>query len=80
MFSLIAKKLAKNNHKVWVITNRIKGKQYKDEKNIQLFFVPPTLEYKGGLPPSFLDNLGYSISTIIKGLKIIKKEKIDLIL
>ena len=79
VFSLIAKKLAENNHKVWVITNRIKGEQYNYEKNIQLVFVPPTLEHKGGLPPGFSDNVRYSINAIIKGLKIIKKEKIDII-
>jgi len=79
VFYIIAKKLAENNHKVWVITNRIKGEQYKDEKNIRLVFVPPTLEYKGGLPPTFSDNIRYSINAITNGLKIIKKEKIDII-
>jgi len=79
VFYIIAKKLAENNHKVWVVTNKIKGEQYKEEKNIHLVFVPPTLEYKGGLPPSFSDNLRYSINALIKGLKIIKKEKIDII-
>jgi len=78
-FSLIAKKLAENNHRVWVITNRIEGEQYESQKNIQIVFIPPTLKYKGGLPPKFSDNIVYSINAIITGLKIIKKEKIDVI-
>jgi len=79
VFSLMAKKFAENNHKVWVITNKIKGENYQPQKNIQMIFVSPILEYKGGLPPSFSDNLRYSINAIFKGLSIIKKEKIDII-
>jgi len=79
VFSLIAKKFVENSHKVWVITNKIKGENYEERKNLELVFVPPTLEYKGGLPPKFSDNIGYTINAIIKGLKIIKKEKIDII-
>lgn len=79
VFSLIAKNLARNGHRVWIITNRILGEEYKTFDNIELNFVSPTLEYKGGLPPSFLDNIQYSINTIFTGLKIIKNENIDLI-
>jgi len=79
VFSLIAKNLARNGHRVWIITNRILGEEYNTFDNIELIFVSPTLEYKGGLPPSFLDNIQYSINTIIAGLKIIKNENIDLI-
>jgi glycosyltransferase involved in cell wall biosynthesis len=79
VFNLIAKKLAENNHKVWVITNKIKGEKYIEAPNLKLIFVPPTLEHKGGLPPRFSDNVSYIMNAIIKGLKIIKKEKIDVI-
>lgn len=79
VFSLIAKKLVENNHKVWVISNKIKGEVYTKIPNLNLVFVPPILEYKGGLPPKLSDNISYTMNTIIKGLKIIKKEKIDLI-
>lgn len=79
VFNIIAKKLAENNHKVWIITNKIKDEKYQYDKNIHLVFVPPTLEYKGGLPPSFSDNLRYAFNAIRKGKKIIKSEKIDLI-
>ncbi|MDE1867953.1 MAG: glycosyltransferase family 4 protein, partial [Thaumarchaeota archaeon] len=37
------------------------------------------LQYKGGLPPSFLDNIRYLVNAVSQGLKIIKNEKIDII-
>ena len=79
VFSMIAKKLAENNHKVWVITNKIKNETYYEAPNLKLVFVPPTLEHKGGLPPRFFDNISYTSNAIFKGLKLIKKEKIDII-
>ena len=79
VFSIIAKKLAENDHQIFVITNKILEEVYLDHKNIQVIFVPPVLEYKGGLPPGFLDNIRYTINAIRKGQKLIKKEKIDII-
>jgi len=79
VFSLIAKNLAENEHDVFVITNKIKGEKYTEYKNLQIILVPPTIQYKGGLPPSFSDNISYTINAIIKGLKIIKNKKIDII-
>jgi glycosyltransferase involved in cell wall biosynthesis len=79
IFSLIAKNLSENGNKIFVITNKIAGENYKNQKNIEITFVPPTLEYKGGLPPGFSDNIRYSINAIRQGIKIIKKEKIDII-
>jgi glycosyltransferase involved in cell wall biosynthesis len=79
VFSNIAQVLAENDHKVWVITNNIKGEKYPQNKNIKIITVPPILEYKGGLPPSFSDNIQFVINAIRKGKKIIDSEKIDLI-
>ena len=79
VFSILAKKLAENEHKIWVITNKIEGENYNSQKNMNIIFVPPNLQYKGGLPPSFSDNFAYVTNSFIKGYKIIKKEKIDLI-
>jgi glycosyltransferase involved in cell wall biosynthesis len=79
VFSIIAKKLAENNHRVWVITNKISNETYANHKNINLVFVPPILEYKGGLPPGFLDNIRYTINAVRSGIKIIKNEQIDII-
>lgn len=78
-FSLIAKNLANNGHNVWVITNKIGDESYESHENIKLIFVKPDLEYKGGLPPSFSDNMRYCINTIRTGLKLIKHEKIEII-
>ena len=75
----MATNLANKGHKVWVITNKITDENYQLAENIKLVFVKPDLRYSGGLPTSFLDNIQYSINAIIAGLKIIKKEKIDII-
>ena len=79
VFSLIAKTLAAKGNKVWIITNQIKDETYPSHQNIKIVFVPPLLEYKGGLPPGFGDNFRYSMNTLRKGISIIKKEKIDII-
>ncbi len=79
IFSLIARNLAEDNNKVFVITNKIAGENYQEHKNIDIIFVPPVLQYKGGLPPGFSDNIRYTINAVRQGLKIIKKEKIDII-
>jgi glycosyltransferase involved in cell wall biosynthesis len=79
VFNIIAKNLAKNGHNVYIITNKIHGEKYQTHQNINLIFIPPTLEYKGGLPPSFSDNIRYTINAVKTGLDTIKKEKIDII-
>ncbi|MFI5415798.1 MAG: glycosyltransferase family 4 protein [Nitrososphaerales archaeon] len=79
VFSLIAKKLAENNNQVWVVTNKIIGEKYPLDDRIKIIFVKPDLEYKGSLPASALVHLRYIIGAIKEGLKIIKKEKIEII-
>jgi len=79
LFNVIAKKLAENNHKVWVITNKVKEENYMIHENVRIIFVPPTLQYKGGLPPGFSENLRYLFNAVKVGFKIIKNGKIDLI-
>ncbi|MGI0009998.1 MAG: glycosyltransferase family 4 protein [Nitrosopumilaceae archaeon] len=79
VLSIVAKKLAENGHKVWIITNKITDEDYKNIDNVKMVFIPPTLEYKGGLPPGFLDNMRYFFNAVVRGRKIIKKEKIDII-
>lgn len=79
VFSLIAKLLAEKGHKIWVITNLIKNENYEFDENIKIEFVEPVLEYKGGLPVSFYENLRYSFGAVLKGLSIVKNEKIDII-
>jgi glycosyltransferase involved in cell wall biosynthesis len=79
VFKTIAKNLTQNGHKVWVITNNVKGETYQESENLKIIPVNPTIQYKGGLPPSFLDNIRYVINAFQTGKKIIKNQKIDLI-
>jgi len=78
LFSIMAKELLKNNHNVWVITNKIVGEDYH-ENEANIIFVKPDLEHKGGLPPKFLDNIRYVINSVREGRKIIKNQNIDVI-
>jgi len=79
VFNLLAKKLAENDNKVWVITNKIKNEEYENNENIKLVFVKPTLEYKGGLPAGFSDNIRYAFNAVKAGKSLIKNHDIDLI-
>ena len=64
---------------MWVITNNVKGEEYQESESLKIITVKPTLEYKGGLPPTFLDNIRYAINAFQKGRKIIKNQNIDVI-
>ena len=79
IFKTIADNFAQNGHKVWVITNNVKGEKYAESENLKIITVNPTLEYKGGLPPTFLDNILYTINAFRKGRKLMKNQNIDLI-
>ena len=79
VFKTIAKVMAQNGHKVWVITNNVKDETYQESENLKIITVNPTIQYKGGLPPTFLDNIRYSLNAFQKGKNIIKNQKIDLI-
>lgn len=79
VFKTIANNLAKNGHKVWVITNNVKNEKYQESENLKIITVKPTLEYSGGLPPSFSENIQYVINAFREGRKLVKKEKIDII-
>jgi len=79
VFKTIAENLAKNENKVWVITSDVKNEDYQESENLKIITVKPTLEYKGGLPPSFTDNIRYVINAYKLGRSLVKKEKIDII-
>ena len=80
LFYIIAKKLAENNHQVWIITNKIEDENYPVHKNLKIVFVPPVLKYQGGLPPSIKDNMQYLINAVKIGRKIIKENKTTVVL
>jgi len=79
VFSVLAQSLAQDGHKVWIITNRIKDEKYLSHSHIKIIFVPPQLEYRGGLPQGLMDNIRYSINATLKGFSLIRKEKIQII-
>ena len=79
MFKLLADSLVKNNHKVWVITNKIMEEKYEPKENLNIIFVKPILSFDSGKLPSFSDNIRYTFNAIREGLKVIKREKIDII-
>jgi len=79
LFKIITKVLTENGHKVWVVTNNVKGETYQESENLKIITVKPTLEYKGGLPPTFLDNIRYVFNSFRIGKKIIKNENIDIV-
>ena len=71
--------MTQNGHKVWIITNNVKGEKYEESENLKIITINPTLEYRGGLPPTFLDNIRYSMNAFQKGRNMIKNQKIDLV-
>ena len=79
VFSEIANEIAKKGNEVWVITHNVEGENYSSfHKNVKIIFAS-SVKYEGGIPPTFKKNFQFVASAIIKGLKLIKKEKIDLI-
>jgi glycosyltransferase involved in cell wall biosynthesis len=79
LFKVIAKVLVQKGHKVWVITNKVKGETYEEVENLKIITVSPTLEYRGGLPPTFLDNIRYVFNAYRAGRKITKNQNINII-
>lgn len=79
VFEMIADGLAARGHEVWVITNRMCGKQYAYPDNLHVALVGRELEYAGGLPPSFADNIRYIMSCMFRGWRIISDNDIDII-
>jgi len=78
LFSIIAELLAKNGHKVWVITNEVKGIENPKHDNIKIIFLSSQsnneIQYW-----SQKNKIRYFLLAIRKGLDIVKKEKIDVI-
>ena len=78
LVTTIADLLANNGHKVWVITHRFKGVEYKTHPNIKIVFVSSELSF-GENKTSLTKTIRFTLAAIQAGLKIIKKEKIDII-
>src|SRR3989304_1131277 len=78
LITIIADLLAKNGHKVWVITHKFQGLEYKTHPNIKIVFVSSELPF-GENKTSLSATIRFTLAAIRAGLKIIKKEKINII-
>jgi len=79
LFSIMANELAKKGHRIWIITHKIEGENYKNlHKNITIHFAS-SIKYEGGLPPSIKENISFVFEAFRYGKKLIKIQKIDII-
>jgi len=79
LFTNIADLLAKNGHKVWVLTHKFKGLKYETHPNINIVFVSSELSFEVRQKTSLAETIRFSFAAWKKGLEIIKNKKIDLI-
>ena len=78
LFVILAELLAKSGHKVWVITNKIKGIENPKHENIKVIFV--TSQSLDEIHQWNQKNkIRYLFSAIKIGVDLVKKEKIDII-
>src|SRR3990170_7684663 len=78
LVTIIADLLANNGHNVWVITHKFEGIEYNTHPNIKIVFVSSELSF-GENKTSLSRTIRFTLAAIQAGLKIIKKEKIDII-
>jgi len=78
LITIIADLLAKSGHNVWVITHKFEGIEYNTHPNIKIVFVSTELPF-GENKTSLSKTIRFTLAAIRAGLKIIKKEKIDII-
>jgi len=79
VFINIAELLAKNGHKVWVVTKKFEGVDYPKHDNLKIVFISPSEKYQKNQKTAIKDTIQYIFSTVKIGISIIKNEKIDLI-
>ncbi len=79
VFSELVKGMARRGHDVHVICFQLSN--FKDDylDRVAVHRIKPVLENKGGSPPPITKNISYIVNAILKGTKIIRKKKIDLI-
>jgi glycosyltransferase involved in cell wall biosynthesis len=79
VFSELVKGMARRGHDVHVICFQLSN--FKDDclDRVTVHRINPVLENKGGSPPSIRKNISYIVNAILKGTKIIRKKKIDII-
>ena len=79
VFINIAELLAKNGHKVWVVTNKFEGVKYPKHENLKIVFISSPQKYQKKQRTTIYDTIRYILSTVKTGASIVKNEKIDII-
>ena len=79
VFINIAELLAKNGHKVWVLTNKFEGVDYPKHNNLKIVFISSPQKYQKRQGTTMKDSIKFIFSGVKTGLSVIKNEKIDLI-
>jgi len=79
VFINIAELLAKNGHKVWVVTNKFEGVDYPKHNNLKIVFISSPKKYEKKRSTTIKDTTKYIFSSVKAGLAITKREKIDII-
>ena len=78
IFTTIGDMLAKNGHKVWIITHKFKDMEYKTHPNIHLEFVSSDIKF-GQNKSSLIEIIRFTKAATKKGIEIVKNENIDII-
>ena len=76
VFVNIAELLAKNGHKVWVVTNKFEGVEYPKHSNLKIIFISSPQKYQKK-QRTYKNSIKYIFSSVKKGISITKNEKID---
>jgi len=79
VFINIAELLAKNGHKVWVVTNKFEGVKYPKHENLKIVFISSPQKYQKKQRTTIYDTIRYILSTVKTGTSIVRNEKIDII-
>lgn len=79
VFYNLAKKMSLRGHEVHVICHRLSNTKELNVGNVHIHRIRPTIAYSNALPVSMFQNLGYIVSAICFGFKLILNEKIDVI-
>jgi len=79
VFINIAELLAKNGHKVWVVTNKFEEINYPKHDNLKIVFISSPRKFQEKPRTTIKDTIQYIFSTVKTGLAITKNEKIDII-
>ena len=79
VFYVWAEQMVKRGHNVDVICHQIANFDERQLPGVNIYRVKPTVEHKGGLPPSMTQNIKYMINALLNGSHLIRNNKIDII-